>query len=101
MRVNYIRNAFALGMFITFVYIIFLFLRGNSVEERIQGTWSAVCIQDEIIFTGNAFIRGRETGEFRIMANLIYFNLEDSGYPIKVTEHYMVINEIYYLRVKN
>ena len=88
------------GAFITFIYIIFHFLSGNHIGERLEGTWRAVCIRDEITFEGNTFTRGREAGEFRIRANLIYFCVNCNGYLIRVTERYLILNGIYYILVE-
>jgi len=92
-----IRNAFILAGFITFIYIVFYFFNGNYIGNRLDGTWRAVCIQDEITFDGNSFIRGQENGEYRIRANFIYFCVNCNGYPIKITARYIVLNGIHYL----
>jgi hypothetical protein len=92
------RNAFIVGAFITFVGITIHFLSGNYIGERLDGTWRAVCIQDEITFDGASFTRGQETGKFRVRANLICFCESCIGYPIRVTERYLMLNGIYYLR---
>jgi len=92
------RNAFIVGGFITFIYIIFHFFSGNYIGDRLEGTWRAVCIQEEITFEGNSFVRGREAGEFRVRANLIYFGAHCNGYPIRLTTQYLWLNGVYYLR---
>jgi len=101
MRVYKIKLSFALAVLIVLVYIIFLFWSGNYMYERVQGTWRAACIQDEIIFVERTFVRGRESGNFRVRANVIYFGTDEIGYPIRITSQFIVINGIYYLRVEN
>jgi len=93
-----LRNAIIIGGIITFVFIILHFTSGRYIGERLEGTWRAACVHSEIIFNGNTFIRGREVGEFRIRANLIYFCTNYNGYPIRITTRYMVLNGIYYFR---
>lgn len=96
-----IRNAFLISAIITLIYIVPHFFSGNYIRERLEGTWRATCIQEEIIFTGNTYIRGQESGEFRVWSNMIYFGANCYGYPIRITARYLVINGIYYLRREN
>jgi len=97
--VKILRNAIILGAFITLIGIFVHFYTGSYIGERLEGTWRAVCIHDEITFIGNYFIRGREIGEFRVRANLIFFCANCNGYPLRITTEYMMINGILYLRV--
>ena len=73
MRCNFIRNAVALAGIIVFIYILFLFHGGSRRVESIQGTWRAICMQDEITFTNKDYTRNGETREFSIRRNQIYF----------------------------
>jgi hypothetical protein len=93
-----LRNAFVLAGFVTFIVIIFHFLSGNYIGDRIQGTWRAVCTREEITFAGNTFTRGRENGEFWMRGNLIFFGENENGYPIRVIADYIVMNGVFYLR---
>jgi len=95
-----IRNAFIVAGTITFIYIIFQFISGNYIGERLEGTWRAACIQDEITFEGSSFTRGWKYGEFWLRANLIYFCVNGNGYPLRITARYMVLDGIYYFRVE-
>jgi hypothetical protein len=95
-----IRNAFVVAGTITFIYIIFHFFSGNYMGDRLEGTWRAVCTQDTIIFKGDTFIRGQTSGEFWVRANLIYFCTNYSGYPIRVTTRYMLLNGVLYFQIE-
>jgi len=95
-----VRNAIIIGGFITFVCIMIHFLSGDYIGERLDGTWRAACIQDEITFYGDSFTRGRETGEFRVRANLIFFCENCKGYPIRVTTRYLMLDGIHYFLVE-
>jgi len=94
-----VRNAIIVGVCIAFIFMLFHFFSGNYIGDRLEGTWRAVCIRDEITFEGTSFIRGREAGEFRIRANMIYFCTKCTGYTIRVTENHLWINSILYFRV--
>jgi hypothetical protein len=98
--VKIIRNAIIIGAVITFIGIMFHFFSGNYIGNRLEGTWRAVCIHDEITFAGDGFIHGRDAGDFRVRANSIYFCIDCAGYPIRITERYMILNGIYYFRVE-
>lgn len=98
-KVTYIKNALVLGTLIAFAYLVFYFFSGNHIGERLEGTWRAVCARDEITFSGNAFTRGSENGEFRVRANLIYFCASGRGYPIRVIANYLVLNGVCFLPV--
>jgi len=97
--VKILRNAIILSALIALVGIFFHFISGNYVGNRLEGTWRAICTRDEITFTGDTFDRGRETGVFRVRANLIFFCESCSGYPLRITAEYMMINGIIYFRV--
>jgi hypothetical protein len=86
------------GGLIAFVVILTLFITKKCEQERLEGTWRAVCIREEITFDGSSFIRGRETGDFILRLNMIYFSSVCSGYPIRITDGYIVLNSIHYLR---
>ena len=94
-----LRNAIILGAFITLIGIFVHFFSGSYIGERLEGTWRAVCIHDEITFSGDIFTRGQSTGEFRVRANLIFFCASCNGYPLRITAEYMMINGILYLRI--
>ena len=100
MRYNFIRNAVALAWFIVFIYFLCLFLSGCRRVENIQGTWRAICIQDELTFINRDYTRGGETRKFSIRRNQIYFGC-GNGYPIMIKTRYMVVNGVFYLRVEN
>jgi hypothetical protein len=98
--VEILRNAIIFAAVITFIGIMLYFFSGNYIGDRLEGTWRAVCINDEITFSGNTFARRREAGEFHVRTNLIYFCINCNGYPIRITTQYMVLNGIYYFRVE-
>jgi len=93
-----VQKAFILGAVITFIYLLFNFFSGSYVRERLDGTWKAICIQDELTFMGSTYTRGRESGEFRIRANYIYFCANGYRYPIRITSQYLWLNGIYYVK---
>jgi|GEM_PF-5164052 len=97
--VKILKNTIILGVFITLVGIFVHFFSGSYIGERLEGTWRVVCIHDEITFIGNYFTRGQRAGEFRVRANLIFFCVSCSGYPIRITAGYVMINGVIYFRV--
>lgn len=87
-----------MGGLIAFVVILVLFITKKCEQGGLEGTWRAACIREEITFDGGSFIRGRETGNFILRLNMIYFSSVCNGYPIRITGGYIFLDGIHYLR---
>jgi len=98
-KIIFFKNALILATLIVLLGIISHFFSGNYTENRLEGTWRAPCIQETITFCGNTYIRGRETGEFNVKANVIYFGANCTGYSLKISSQYLCLNGVYYFRV--
>ena len=98
-KIIFLRNALIFATLIALIGIISNFASGNYIGDRLDGTWCAPCIQETITFYGNTFIRGRETGEFNVRANIIYLSANCTGYSLKISSEYLCINGVYYFRI--
>lgn len=96
----FVRNAMILGGFIVFIYLIFTFVSGGYMNERLNGTWVSECGRSRYIFNGVGFTHNiKGCGEFRIRGNQIIFVETGCTYHIRVTQTYMILNGRFYMFV--
>jgi hypothetical protein len=66
--------------------------------KQIQGEWVSIENSDRIIFTNEAYVRGTQSGLFRIYGNKIIFLNTGDEFSLNISKDYMVLDGVYYLR---
>ena len=98
MSLRMVRNVIAIGCLIVLLCLIFTFVSGRYIQQRLDGVWVRECGSVEYVFAGNEYSHSMgDSGYFRIRGNMIYFD-NGSIYNINVRRSYMVLNGIHYLR---
>jgi hypothetical protein len=97
-KCHFVRNAVGLSGLIVFVYLLFTFISGGYLDERLNGTWVSECGQSRYTFDGNGFTHNtRGCGVFRIRGNQIIFAETGYSYHIRVTRTYIILDGVFYL----
>ena len=99
MDYSFVRNVFAVWVFIFLIYLLYTFYSGGYVNQHLDGVWVSVCGTIEFIFDDGKYTRNGESfGEFGIRGNLITFS-NGSTYSIiiRARHSYMIIDGVYFL----
>jgi hypothetical protein len=97
-KCHFVRYAICLSGIIVFVYLIFMFVSGEYLNEQLNGTWVSECGRSRYTFDGDEFTHNtRGCGVFKIRGNQIIFLETGYSYHIRVTRTYMILDGVFYL----
>ena len=102
LKCNFLRNAVAVACLMVIAYLSFSLFSGRLIDtESLQGTWSSVCGQYELTVNGASFSnQSGETGEFRLRGNSITFEGSDVNHRLRVSQEYVIIGNIVFIRAQ-
>ena len=93
-----IKNSLAIAGIIIIFYLLYHFISGNYIQDRLEGEFVCPETSRTYVFANESYKTGNESGKYRIRANKIIFIEVGTEYFIRVHRDYIMLDGQHFLR---